>query len=321
MKKILPGLTLVSPIAIVLLLAVGLKAENPTNSAQIPLSKSQASADHLLALSLAELASYDSVSAKIRQQIDLNGQELIGDGLYLQLISGRDLLLRLELKVQVGDQLCSSLQVSDGRDLWVEEQCGTERTVDRIDVRVVAAALGRTKPPLAELGGGRLPLGGLPEWLHSLSVNFQFTYAGETELAGVPVSMLVGTWRSDSLASMFPEQKKQIEAGQAVDLSKIPDHLPQEVVLLLGSEDHFPYLIDYRRYRPAKALQSREPHSLLRVQIYEVRIGSPIDLRQFVYQPGQVDVSDGTRSLTRLIGRRGARQAAAMKAAAAETQK
>jgi hypothetical protein len=314
MKNRLPYLSIASTAATVLLLAVGLRAENPTSSAQIPLSESQAKADQLLAQSLAQLARYDSVSAKIRQQIDLNGYELIGDGLYLQSTSGNDLLLRMELKVQVAGQLCSSLQVSDGRQLWIEEQRCTERTVQRVDVREVANALRKAKPRLEELGGGRLPLGGLPEWLHSLEVNFQFVYGGERVLEGVPVSMLVGSWRKDRLLEMLPKQKEQIEAGKPADLSEIPAHLPQEVVLLLGSDDYFPYLIDYRRYQPATMTSSPEPRSLLRVQIYEVRIGGPIDLRQFVYQAGQVDVTDATRPVTKLVGQRGAIQTAAMKA-------
>jgi hypothetical protein len=317
MKNKLPCLTIAFTAATVLLLAVGLRAEKPTSSAQIPLSESEAKADQLLANSLAQLARYDSVSAKIQQQIDLNGQELIGDGLYLQSISGRDLLVRMELKVQVLDQLCSSLQVSDGRNLWIEEQRGSERTVERIDVREVALALRRAKPRLEELGGGRLPLGGLPEWLHSLTVNFQFVYGGERDLEGVPVSMLVGTWRKDCLLEILPKQKEQIEAGQGVDLNQIPTHLPQQVVLLIGQDDFFPYLIDYRRYQPATVTSSPQPRSLLRVQIYEVRIGGPVDLRQFVYQPGQVDVSDATRPATKLVGQRGARQTAAMKASGA----
>lgn len=314
MKNKLPRLTIASTAVTVLLLAVGLKAENPTSSAQIPLSESQQTADQLLAQSLAQLAGHDSVSAKIRQQIDFNGHELIGDGLYLQTISGRDLLLRMELKVQVGDQLCSSLQVSDGRELWIEEQRCAARTVQRVNVREVSLALRKLKPRLEELGGGRLPLGGLPEWLHSLVVNFQFEYGGDRDLEGVPVSMLVGTWRKDSLLEMLPNQKDQIEAGQAVDLSQIPAHLPQEVVLLFGHDDFFPYLIDYRRYEPATGASPPKPRSLLRVQIYEVRIGGPIDLRQFVYQPGPVDISDATRPVAKLIAHRGARQTAAMKA-------
>lgn len=315
MKNRLPFLTIALTAVTVLLLAVGLRAENPTSSAQIPLSESQQSADRLLAQSLAQLASYDSVSAKISQRIDLNGYDLIGDGLYLQATSGNDLLLRMELKVQVGGQLCSSLQVSDGRQLWIEEQRCTERTVQRVDVREVALALRKAKPRLEELGGGRLPLGGLAEWLHSLEVNFQFVYGGDRDLEGVPVSMLVGSWRKDRLLEMLPKQKEQIEAGQPADLSQIPAHLPQDVVLLIGHDDFFPYLIDYRRYQPATVTSSPQPKSLLRVQIYEVRIGGPIDLRQFVYQPGQVDVIDATNTVTRLVGQRGAKQAAARKAA------
>ena len=165
-----------------------------------------------------------------------------------------------------------------------------------------------------------MPLGGLSEWLHSLVVNFQFAYGGERELAGVPVSMLIGTWRKDSLLELLPKQKAQIEAGEQADLNQIPAHLPQQVVLLLGQDDYFPYLIDYRRYQPATATSTPQPHSVLRVQIYEVRIGSPIDLRQFVYQPGQVDVSDATRLTAKLIGKRAARQAAAMKANEAANQ-
>ena len=320
MKNKLPRLTCANTVATVLLLAAVLKAETPNSSAQIPLSDSQQTADRLLAQSLAQLASYDSVSAKISQRIDLGGHELIGDGLYLQSVSGRDLLLRLELKVQVGDQLCSSLQVSDGRDLWIEEQRGTERTVKRIDVREVATALRKVNPRLEDLGGGRMPLGGLPEWLHALTVNFQFVYGGESELEGVPVSTLVGTWRKDRLLVMLPKQQEQIEAGQAADLSQMPAHVPHQVVLLLGSDDYFPYLIDYCRYQPATVTSAPQPRSILRVQIYEVRIGAPIDLRQFVYQPGQVDVSDATQPIAKSIGRRGARQAAAMKAVGALPQ-
>ena len=114
----------------------------------------------------------------------------------------------------------------------------------------------------------------------------------------MPVWIVFGTWRPEALAAISPELAKQATEGKPLDLKKLPPQMPEEVLLYLGQDDLFPYRIEYRR-RPMKQGKgasdvSREAMPILTVELYEVRLNSPIDPRQFAYQPGSLEVLDTT---------------------------
>ena len=197
-----------------------------------------------------------SFSASVRHQVHLFDKHLFGSGSYQELRRGGAAMVRLELSIQIGNQVSSLLQVCDGKVLWTYRKLLDETSLTRIDAerdlrrfKEVAAAPGREPP--ATLPG----LGGLSWVLRGLDANFHFTSAElgrvKQPVKYVPVWRLEGGWRPERLMDLLPrlspEQKTAIKQGKPADTTPLPKQLPDRVVLLLGQEDLFPYRIEYRR--------------------------------------------------------------------------
>lgn len=240
----------------------------------------------------AMLLEQPTLEAKIRQQVNLFGYKLIGSGNYQQQGQGRELLARLELKLQVAGQVSSMLQVSDGRWLWSDQQLPSGQNISRIDLDRVRDAWeegGAVPPALPRFG---LSVGGLPELLAGLNANFDFVLLQEDRLSGLAVYVLRGTWKPESLQAALG-----LKAEDKPDLDQLPGHLPHEVLVMLGRDDLFPYTIDYRRHKepePGQEKRAGQGTSLVRMQLFEVRSGGMIDARQFVYKPNGKMVTDQT---------------------------
>src|SRR5690606_41616046 len=78
-----------------------------------------------------------------------------------------------------------------------------------------------------------------------------YTTLFRSQLGAFPVRILRGAWRSESLVEILPDQRVGLEQGQPADLTKLPEHVPDEVLLYLGSEA-------LRSEEHASELQSRE---------------------------------------------------------------
>ena len=105
------------------------------------------------------------------------------------------------------------------------------------------------------------------------------------------------------LARLLPKQKEAIEQGKAVDLARLPEHLPDRVALLLGEDDLFPYGIEYcRTVAKGKSLVLGQPRPLVTMELFEVGFDVPIDPQQFVYNPGSIEVPDHTERFLQSLG-------------------
>ena len=103
------------------------------------------------------------------------------------------------------------------------------------------------------------------------------------------------------LARILPEQKKLIESAEPIDLSKLPEHLPNQVLLLLGEDDLFPYRIEYRRtVDPDAASPSSRP--VVTMQLFEVVTDAPIPPHRFHYNPGEMEYEDETEQFLKSLG-------------------
>ncbi len=95
-----------------------------------------------------------SVSAQVRQSIDLFGKQPLGVGVYLEQWSESGLLFRLEMRIQAGTEPSSLTVVCDGPHLWSYRAFGKEgsrgadaRTVDVLRVARGAEDAGRMPRP------------------------------------------------------------------------------------------------------------------------------------------------------------------------------
>ena len=95
----------------------------------------------LMASAVTAADAQPSLAAKIRQQINLFGHQLVGSGIYWQQGRGDQRRFRLELKVPLGDGLTSFEQVSTGHELWVHEDLLDHSALTKIDLDRVRALL------------------------------------------------------------------------------------------------------------------------------------------------------------------------------------
>jgi hypothetical protein len=201
-------------------------------------------------------------------------------------------LLRCDLKMQIGQQIISIQQVADGNFLWTNKVETKGNFLSRIDMNRVLAAE-RSLPRLAGSmvpphGLGLAGIGGLPKLVRNLDGAFRFGVPSPSQLGKLPVYVLRGAWEPAALAQVMPEQKAAITAGQGAEWKKVPAHVPDQVMLVLGRDDLFPYRIEYQR---AEAGTNK---SLMVIELYEVRSNIPLERTLFAYQPGDAPISDQT---------------------------
>jgi hypothetical protein len=137
---------------------------------------------------------------------------------------------------------------------------------------------------------------------------YRFTSVEEGHLERFPVWILRGQLHDFHLAGLLPAQKDKILAGQPADLDKLPKQIPDRVVLMIGRDDLFPYRLEYWRLLPVekKPLSLKKPppadRLLLAMELFEVQLDVPLDVRQFSYNPGDQPVVDLTPSYLQSLG-------------------
>jgi hypothetical protein len=286
--------------------------------------------DELLMRAAAQLERRASVSARLRHQLSFGGNQLYGVGRYWQQGKGDELRVRLEL--QIAGQDANMLQVSNSRFLWIERQLPTGRTVTRIDLRQLRADPVFGKSPLDDFPSGKLSLsathsgvvlhsGGLPSLLASLGENFSFLPpqamrlaappVADSQPASVPVFAIVGQWRPDKLAALVVGIEHAGTHTERSPQHSLPDRLPQEVLILVGQADLFPYRIEYRRLEtPVAANQDGpripyqlSPNPMVVLELADVTFDVPVDTGQFDYAPGDAEWVDQTASVLERLQR------------------
>jgi hypothetical protein len=313
MKSILPVLSawicLLAATAVIADDAVALTADIPAG-------------DQLLTQVIAQLERRDSVVAHLRHQVSLDGRQLSGVGSYWQQGSGDDLKVRLELQV-TGAQETSMLQVSNGRFLWSDVKLPTGRSITRLDLRQLrsdsqqaATELTSIQPGQATWSPVRPELtaysGGLPTLLAAFADSFTFMPPQAMRLkldpplvaqsVSLPVFATIGHWKPDRLAEMTAKaaSNKSGGASKAKRNEKFPSRLPQEVLLIVGQADLFPYRIEYRQTsNAAPAPDASAPYQLsssplLQLEFSDVSFTTQIAASQFDYSPGDVQWTDRT---------------------------
>jgi hypothetical protein len=298
------------------------------------------SGDDLLMRAASQLERRSSVAARLRHQVTAGGQELFGVGSYWQQGSGVDLKVRLELQIAGGD--AQLLQVSNSRFLWIDRRLPTGRSVTRFDLRQLRADPSITPPDVDKLDPGKAnwssiqPLllahsGGLPSLLASLGENFNFLPPQTMRLAmeppvsaqptSVPVYAIVGQWKPEKLTALITKSEdpaKETTGPKKAKPPKMPDRLPQEVLLLVGQADLFPYRIEYRQLETPVAAIADGPaipyqlsdHPLVVLEMSDVVFDAPIAAGQFDYTPGDANWVDQTAGLIERLRRQRQEQVA-----------
>ena len=310
----------------------------PTQPAAVQSAAAEAparvpSGGDLLLRAASQLERRASIAARLRHQVSVEGQDLFGVGSYWQQGNGEELKVRLEL--QIAGQEAQLLQVYNGRDLWIDRHLPTGRTVVRYDLRKVRLdpVLSPSDPDKLDPGQANWsPIqpfllahsGGLPSLLASLGENFDFLPPQTMRLAmdppvsaqptSAPVYAIVGQWKPDKLAALIAKAEDPANENapkKKAKPPKIPDRLPQEVLLLVGQADLFPYRIEYRQLETPVATNSDGPpipyqlsvHPLVVLEMSDVVFDAPVAASQFDYAPGDAVWVDQTASLIERLRR------------------
>jgi hypothetical protein len=271
-----------------------------------------------------------SISARLRHQIAIAGNQLYGVGSYWQQGSGEALRVRLEL--QIAGQDARLLQVSNGRFLWTERRLATGRFVTRVNLRQLRADPALTPASLEHVEPGEATwttlqpeliahCGGLPSLLAALGENFSFLPPQAMRLAAdpaagsqptsIPVFAVVGHWKPEKLSALVGETESNTDGAQPLTVSGLPDRLPQEVLLLVGQADLFPYRVEYRRLDTpltSRANAQLGPYQLsanpmVVVELSDVAFDVQIAAGQFDYSPGDADWVDLTADVLERLHR------------------
>jgi hypothetical protein len=291
---------------------------NSHGSAQIPVG------NRLIVQAAVQLERRRSVTARLNHQFFRNGQKVSGRGGYWQQGSGEDLRVRLEL--HISDQDASLLQVSNSPFLWLDRRLPTGRTVTRVDLRqlradpiLAAASFDDIHPGEASWASAHSELtaqcGGLPRLLSGLGESFSFMPpqamrlkpSADSPPLSIPFFAVVGHWKQEKLAALLE--------NCGTEAVTVPDRLPQEVLVLFGQTDLFPYRIEYRGLEtpqlptpnatPAPYQLSSNPMVVL--ELSDVAFDVPIAAGQFDYNSREVDWVDQTAAVLERLRR--ARQA------------
>jgi hypothetical protein len=142
--------------------------------------------------------------------------------------------------------------------------------------------------------------------------------------ASIPVYAVVGHWRSEKFAALLtitgtdvsPSGDKSTDAqsdrretnvgsqprdSQHSAFDSVSSRLPEEVLILVGQADLFPYRIEYRRLEtpasgpPIPYQLSTNPMVVL--ELIDVVFDTPVATGQFEYAPGDADWTDQTAAV------------------------
>ena len=244
-------------------------------------------AERLVASMLSRLGRAESVSARIRQRTRAEGIVLVGTGRYLQQGSGVDQQFRFEVVNKADTETFELLEVSDGISFWkFQKGSSTPVQLSRVDISQIRA---RLKDFGVDEDQAVAPhLGGLQRSLALIRRFFNFESAERESIDGLPVWRVVGRWNSNRLREIFPHLEALHDDSED-DALEVPLGTPCSVELIVGSEQLFPFRITWSaRGNDGKI----EPISIL--ELYEVRLGDPIDSAAFVYKPSVEGLRDVT---------------------------
>ncbi len=274
---------------------------------QVPASQQGSEGDRFLAEVLATLQRRASVSARLRHQARLYDDTVMGSGKYWQLGVGNQRRTRWEMQSQVADTTASYVQVFDGEHLWTDRTLPSGRRVLRLDVgrlqslrRSSRLAAKRQALPWTSLVAMTEGQGGLAEMVADLLRRYTFAPRRKTQLNGLAAYAMVGHWRPDQLQSQWPK------ISEDADASTWPQQIPHHVLVLVGQNNLFPYVIEHRRsvdsalaQSAAGVLPTKDP--LLRYEIFEVQFAAALKDSLFEYRPGDVQWSDETALVFELM--------------------
>jgi hypothetical protein len=326
MKILLPSFALLIGMALAILQGAtdGLLGDKPANFESLPSSEQPAiaieptntiaeptppvlattanAAQQILDRTRNELQRHASIKARIRYQINLFDQQLIGAGTYFQAGAGPEKKMRYELRVQRADEVTSWTQVCDGRFLWTAADTWNEPVLTRLDLKLIRTRQEQKTGTSSFVEGSPWTWAGLPKLIRSLQDHFQFESAtsGVLDPGQTAAWALRGTWKGPMLGNLWPEQQSGLQSGGAIPWSNMPGQFPGTVTIYVRQSDYFPLRIEYRRPPDGKhkELTPDQFVACTLLDFTDIELNRELPASVFEYQPAkQQELLDVTENV------------------------
>ncbi len=268
----------------------------PSSASAIPESAAEQAgrAERVVAAALAGFSRVPSVSARVRHLVRVDDMVLKGSGRYVQSGVGEDQRYRYEYRLSATDEEFEILDVCDGLFAWNFRRIGQNPPqVERIDVRRIRERLETLG--IAHRQDQSAYLGGVQRHLGLLRQYFRFASITSAVIDDVPVWLIEGTWDRDTLAWIVKEKAEAIKSEAGVAPNELPDGMPYSVRLSISKRELFPCRIEWLAVPGKRPTSPAALQVVAMMELYDVRIGDPVDVSAFVYKPateGLTDITD-----------------------------
>jgi hypothetical protein len=262
--------------------------------AAVPAAEQAAQAERIVAAAVAALGRAESISARVRQRVRVDDRVLVGAGRYVQSGLGEDQRYRYESSMKSDTETFDLLEVCDGLFAWSYRRTGPQPpSLERLDVRRIRERLRQLK--IADETSISPYLGGIQRTLALVRDWYRFVAVEPLAIDDVPVWRIEGRWHPEALALLLPARKEAIMQPGGIQAADLPDGMPWSVRLSIGRRDLFPFRIEWLAIPGRRPVTDREPEPIAVLELYEVRLGEPVDSAAFVYKPaieGLIDLTD-----------------------------
>lgn len=272
-----------------------------------PLTPEERDGNKLVALSAKDAFRQKAIQAKVRQRVFAFGQEVVGSGEYFQFGSGQPKLLRLDMKMQVGPQAASLLQICGRQDYWIRRHVPPAAPkLEHVNLTRLASALSREGDDGKYLTTDHwILLGGLSRLLESLHRNFDFAPTRQARIDKEFVLVVQGRLKPERFKALHPSGDKKSDAAT--------EQIPTAVILTLRRADqplpHFPHRIEFLRQLTPKefkstAGQAAQPATETVLSILEFvdpQAHVELDPQLFEFDPGDEESEDKTQTWLRKL--------------------
>jgi len=250
--------------------------------------------ERVVAAAIAGLGKAESISARVRQLARVGDTVLKGGGRYVQSGTGREQRFRLESRLSSETETFDLLEVCDGLFFWNYRHLGMQpATIERVDVQRVHEHLDNLKISPRPSDGPYL--GGIQRMLALVRESFRFTTATTQDLDGMPVWTVEGEWSKPVLGCLLPDRAEAINGPGGITAADLPEGMPWSVRLSIGRRELFPFRVEWLAIPGPRPAATTTPEVVAVFELYDVRIGEPVDATAFVYRPalaGLMDVTD-----------------------------
>ena len=257
-------------------------------------AEEQGNAERIVAAALAGLGRADAISARVRQLARVGDVVLKGGGRYLQSGTGEEQRFRFESKLTAETEEFDVLEVNDGLYYWSYRKLGVQPPrLLRIDTRRVRERLGAIG--VSEQATAAPYLGGVQRSLALVREWFRFESVSSGMIDDMPIWSIDGQWDRDRLAALLPDKAEAIKSPAGITAADLPEGMPWSVRLSIGKRELFPFRIEWLAIPGQRPVAATAAEVVAVLELYDVRVGDPVDATAFVYKPaieGLMDVSE-----------------------------